>query len=240
MEEWRKIKGYEGIYSVSNIGNIRNDQTNKILSKYVSHKGYEVIYLCNKGKRKNMKVHRLVAIAFIPNVENKPQVNHKDGNKLNNNVDNLEWVTCKENINHAFKTGLVDITKRYKNGIRGGKKMALSRAKGARFERTIASKLKEYGFDTHRSAQYCGNTGDAPDVIGLPHIHIECKACEHMRLYEWMAQAVNDSKKSGRLPAIFHKKNNCDILVTMKIDDFMKLYINAMEGKAYEYNDIDS
>lgn len=102
-----------------------------------------------------------------------------------------------------------------------------SKAKGARFERLLASKFREYGYqDARRTAQYCGNTGDASDVVGLPHLHIEAKHQETMRLYDWMAQAVRDAAASGenRLPAVFHKKNNADILVTMRLADFMNLY----------------
>lgn len=101
-----------------------------------------------------------------------------------------------------------------------------SKAKGARFERLLASKFREYGYDARRTAQYCGNTGDASDVVGLPHLHVEAKHQESMRLYEWMAQAKRDSEAGGenRLPAVFHKKNNADILVTMRLEDFMCLY----------------
>ena len=98
-----------------------------------------------------------------------------------------------------------------------------SKQKGARFERLLASKLREYGYDTRRTAQYCGNTGDAADVVGLPHIHIEAKHQERMQLYEWMAQAKRDAK-GGNLPAVFHKKNNANILVTMEFEDWLKLY----------------
>ena len=103
----------------------------------------------------------------------------------------------------------------------------MQREKGKRYEREIASKLREYGYEARRSAQYCGNTGDAADVIGLPGLHIECKHAEQMRLYDWMTQAVNDSRKNGRLPAVFHRKNNCDTLVTMRFDDWMQIYRNS-------------
>lgn len=96
--------------------------------------------------------------------------------------------------------------------------------KGARFERQLASRFREYGYQARRTAQYCGNTGDASDVVGLPGLHIEAKHQEAMRLYEWMAQAKRDSSGTGRLPAVFHKKNNAEILVTMEFDDFMNLY----------------
>ena len=98
-----------------------------------------------------------------------------------------------------------------------------SRAKGARFERTLASKLRDYGYDCRRGQQFCGANGDA-DVIGLPGIHIEAKAVERMQLYDWMAQARRDSMGTGNLPTVFHKKNNAPILVTMEFDDWMQLY----------------
>lgn len=101
--------------------------------------------------------------------------------------------------------------------------MTNSKAKGARFERTLASRLREYGYDCRRGQQYCGANGDA-DVIGLPGLHIEAKHQETMRLYEWMSQAKRDSEGTGRLPAVFHKKNNAAILVTMELEDFMNLY----------------
>lgn len=104
--------------------------------------------------------------------------------------------------------------------------MVNSKQKGARFERLLASKFREYGYEARRTAQYCGNTGDASDVVGLPGLHIEAKHQERMQLYEWMAQAKRDAKAGGSnaLPAVFHKKNNAEILVTMTLDDFMNLY----------------
>ena len=102
-----------------------------------------------------------------------------------------------------------------------------SKQKGARFERLLASKFREYGYDdARRTAQYCGNTGDASDVVGLPYIHVEAKHCERMELYNWMAQAIRDAKagEEYKLPAVFHKKNNADILVTMRLEDWFNLY----------------
>ena len=99
-----------------------------------------------------------------------------------------------------------------------------SKQKGARFERKLASIFREYGYEARRTAQYCGNTGDASDVVGLPGLHIEAKHQETMRLYEWIAQAKRDSSGTGKLPAVFHKKNNAEILVTMTLDDFMNVY----------------
>lgn len=101
--------------------------------------------------------------------------------------------------------------------------MVNSKQKGARFERTLANILKkDYGYDARRGQQYCGANGDA-DVVGLPGIHIEAKHQERMQLYDWMAQAKSDAK-DGEIPAVFHKKNNCEILVTVPLDEFMKIY----------------
>lgn len=102
--------------------------------------------------------------------------------------------------------------------------MVNSKQKGARFERLLASKFREYGYEARRTAQYCGNTGDASDVVGLPGIHIEAKHQERMQLYDWIAQAKRDAAGSNKLPVVFHKKNNCEILVTMELDSFMQIY----------------
>ena len=107
-----------------------------------------------------------------------------------------------------------------------------SKQKGARFERQLASLFREYGYtDSRRTAQYCGNTGDASDVVGLPGIHVEAKHVEQMRLYDWIDQAKRDSKDTGNLPAVFHKKNNHEILVTLRFDDFMNIYREYEAGK---------
>ena len=103
--------------------------------------------------------------------------------------------------------------------------MINSKDKGSRFEREIASRLKEYGFeDARRTAQYCGNTGDASDVIGLPGIHIECKHSEHFRIYDYMNQAIRDSAKTDNFPVVFFRRNRGETLVCMRLDDWMQLY----------------
>jgi len=107
MEHYKQIKDYEN-YSVSNYGRIRNDKTGRILKPRKDLCGYLYVGLYKNGVRKMLKVHRLVANAFIPNPENKRTVNHIDGNKINNFVENLEWCTHKENTHHAMDTGLKD------------------------------------------------------------------------------------------------------------------------------------
>lgn len=104
------VVGYEGAYTIREDGYIyslkRHYCKGGVVRQWVSKLGYPVVYLCKGHKAKTVKVHRIVAMAFIPNPKNKPQVNHKDGDKLNYSIKNLEWATPKENVRHAHKTGL--------------------------------------------------------------------------------------------------------------------------------------
>lgn len=109
MEDKKQIKGYDNYY-ITKDGNIWNGK--KYLSKFVDNVGYYQVILYIKGKRNYIRIHRLVAQYFVPNTYNKKQVNHIDGNKLNNNFDNLEWVTNKENTQHGYDTGLYRNKKR--------------------------------------------------------------------------------------------------------------------------------
>ena len=102
-EIWKPVKGYEGLYEVSNLGRVRRDG-NIIKSNVGKH--YKILRLSSKGEVKTFYVHRLVAEAFVANDSNKPMVNHIDGNKLNNSATNLEWCTRRENEVHAWKHGL--------------------------------------------------------------------------------------------------------------------------------------
>ena len=102
MEEiWKDVKGYEGLYQVSNLGRVKRVTTDRILKGGKTTQGYLLVSLCKNSITSTKTIHRLVAEAFIPNHENKPQVNHIDENKTNNMVSNLEWMTAKENNNHG-------------------------------------------------------------------------------------------------------------------------------------------
>ena len=117
IEEWRTIEGYEGLYEVSNLGRVRSLDMyvkgrygnyrlhkGKVLSPAKDKNGYLKVNLCYNGKDKIIRVHRLVAGAFVSNPDNLPEVNHKDEDKTNNNVENLEWCNRKDNINYGTRT----------------------------------------------------------------------------------------------------------------------------------------
>ena len=100
LEIYKTIENYED-YQVTSWGRIFSKKSNIFLKPEIHDKGYLRVDLMNKNGKKHCKVHRLVAEAFIPNPQNKPQINHKDGNNQNNSVTNLEWVTNSENRKHA-------------------------------------------------------------------------------------------------------------------------------------------
>jgi len=117
--EWKQIKGYEGIYEVSNTGlvkalprtwktgkNLIRTKEEHILKNMIRREGYYFVTVTKDSKQVQAYVHRFVAEAFLPNIFSKKCINHKDGNKLNNKVDNLEWATYRENNMHALNSGL--------------------------------------------------------------------------------------------------------------------------------------
>ncbi len=120
-EKWTDIEGYEGLYMVSNLGNVKSlpkphrygKKTEIILKGRPDKAGYLRVNLCKDGVTIDSRVHRLTAKHFIPNSDNKPDVNHINGIKWDNKVENLEWVTPKENNQHAWDTGLKKVTDKW-------------------------------------------------------------------------------------------------------------------------------
>jgi hypothetical protein len=119
IESWKDIAGFDGLYQISNLGRVKSLEKTYYAGNYMSKRVQKEIilkpystsrYLCinlsNKGFNKNYKIHRLVALHFIPIIEGKNEVNHIDGNRLNNDVSNLEWSNRSENQLHAYKVGL--------------------------------------------------------------------------------------------------------------------------------------
>lgn len=160
MEEWRDIDGYAGYYQVSNKGRVRSlDRVVKTSEKFGGKKkikgkilacskveGYPAVALCKDGDEYKEFVHRLVARAFIPNPDNKPEVNHIDADRSNDNVENLEWVTHLENIQHSERLGLRTVNT--KKAIDASKKKII-RSDGKVFE-SIADAGRALGYSSGR------------------------------------------------------------------------------------------
>jgi hypothetical protein len=156
MENWKDIQGYEGLYQISNLGNIKGIQRivkhstvgvtrnvpEKLISTFLT-KGYKRVNLWKDNKDKKHPVHVLIAQAFIPNPQNKPCVNHIDGKPSNNNINNLEWVTHSENSQHAANMGLISTGEKCNLTKLTEKQVLEIRAlKGKMFQHEIA---KRYG-----------------------------------------------------------------------------------------------
>ena len=161
MEEiWKDIEGYEGLYQVSNMGRVKSLRRNIILKNRIKRKGYVRVMLRTNNIPKEYFVHRLVATAFISNPDNLPQVNHKDENKTNNCVNNLEWCDGKYNINYG--TGII--------------KSARSRSKKVLQFKLDGTFIKEWK-----------STMDVQRNLGLPNSHIsECCRGEQAYAYGYI------------------------------------------------------
>lgn len=154
-EIWKDIFGYEGLYQISSFGRVKSlsritprniKLKEKILNLYIDKNGYCTNTLSKSGLSKTKKIHRLVAESFISNPLNLPQVNHIDGNKINNYIDNLEWVNNSGNQIHAYKNGLQPSKAKNKNGRYKGDIEATS--KDGTIVKTFqgAYELEKYGF----------------------------------------------------------------------------------------------
>lgn len=152
-EIWKEIKGYEGIYSISSFGNVKRHERSvpsknasrmvlkeKLLKIHTNHRGYSYVVFGVNNKSQNYSIHRLIAEYFIPNPENKEQVNHINGIKSDNRIENLEWATRKENMVHARENNLFPSD--HNRGIKHGK--AILNPKKVREIRELKDNGKSY------------------------------------------------------------------------------------------------
>lgn len=168
MVEWRVTPDLVA-YEVSDSGLVRRADTGQILKATENNRGYLVQQLNCDGRRRNFSVHRLVARCFIPNPDGKPQVNHKDGNKRNNSVENLEWCTGKENVRHAVALGLVNTVTYFR-----GAPERVGHGRIQKGEANFNSKITEDDVRAIRASAESGTTkaalarefGVSPSMIG--------------------------------------------------------------------------
>ena len=185
MEIWKDIKGFEGYYQVSNYGNIKSltrfdgirERQGQEIKQNLKYNGYLQVGLRKNSERKFYSVHRLVAIHFIDNPENKPQVNHIDCNKQNNNINNLEWTTSKENLYHAKINGL-------RNNIPKGEKHPNFGKYGEHSK--SAKKVVRYNRDTGETKLYNAKILAKEDGFDVTSISKCChKKLKTHKGYEW-------------------------------------------------------
>lgn len=162
-EEWRPVKGYEGLYEVSNTGQVKSlFRYRKVLKPNIMKRGYCSVELFKGSNSKRLLIHRLVAEAFIPNDSNLPQINHIDENPMNNTVDNLEWCTAKYNMNYGIgaKTRHLRIDYSTENRKRIARENGMKRAK------PVSQYKDGLKVNTYRSAK------EASSKTGIDPSHI--------------------------------------------------------------------
>ena len=211
QEYFKDIAGYEGLYKVSNLGNIKSFRLNKegtILKPYKNQKGYCMLRLCNKEGQKLKLVHRLVAEAFIPNPLNLKEINHKDENKENNTIDNLEWCDRKYNCNYGT----------FKQKIR---------------EKTIK---KVYQYDTHGKLIKIYNCCQECELNGYKPASIyRCCRKEKGGLYKnyiWSYKELDNIN----IQDYIGKTNPKEILQYDKNNNLIRLWPSATSAASENYN----
>ena len=156
-EIWKSVCGYDGVYEVSNLGNVRNVNWRGLgyrnLALVRDKDGYLVVTLCRNGLQRVTRVHRMVANAFIDNPYNKPQVNHKDEDKTNNRIDNLEWVSSHENNNSGTRNSRIS-----KSKLNANCKRILQLEKNGELLKewvSISEVYRQFGYDTGLISKCC-------------------------------------------------------------------------------------
>jgi len=147
MANFVSIKGFENKYAINKCGDVMSVQTKKLKKIFVNSWGYYTVTLYKNKKNHTFTIHRLVAQSFLPNPENKEQVNHIDGNKLNNHLSNLEWTTKSENLLHAYQKNLSKVT--VQNAIESRKKIVLDLENGVFY-----NGLKEFAENNYLPKPY--------------------------------------------------------------------------------------
>lgn len=175
MEIWKDIKGFEGYYQINQYGDVRGVERlvnhylggkrrlkSRIVKQSIGTIGYPVVQLWRDNKKGTLYIHRLTAENFIPNPENKEEVNHKDGNKANNSLENLEWVSRKENMNHAYENGLIkESTNANKNGKIQGEKNYQAKLTESDIFFIRKNSIKNGGLHTYRELAKKFNVSNA-------------------------------------------------------------------------------
>lgn len=196
---WKKITDFPN-YSVSSDGQIRNDKTGKLRVLQLDHNGYVVCGLCNNGVRKECKVHRIVAQAFIPNLDNKPCINHKNGIVTDNSVNNLEWCTQKENNYHAWN--VLDSTERREKMAKHAHNRIWSRS-----SRDKVSKLNKGRLHTTQSRKNMSEAHKAP----RPYMRKTIICVETGIAYKGFDEATKQTgcSRTGILNALAGRTKTC-------------------------------
>lgn len=160
-EKWKDIEGYEGLYQISSMGNIRSFYPHNFRKgdrlRTFENGGYRRAALYKDGKLCKILVHRLVAKAFIPNPDNKPYINHKDGNRSNNNIENLEWVTSRENVLDGVRRGTITTENALKK---------------------LMKPVKQFTLDGQYIRSY-GSMAEAKRITGATNISLVCHGHRH-------------------------------------------------------------
>ena len=177
-DDWKAVLGYEGLYVVNSCGVVKSlgrsltrkdgrsyNREERVLTQHPDTKGYMKVHLCKDGKTKNAFVHRIVAQAFIPNPDNLPQVNHINEDKSDNRVENLEWVTCRENVNHGtgiFRNALARSVPVIRISQDGGTKWFRSASHAARVMHIVSQGIQHCC--AHRQKTYKGYRWEYAEV----------------------------------------------------------------------------